>query len=121
MQLVALFRLAFAPAPCILALNLAAYKRLAGPLYKRYAVTPHLECFASQGNPKLEITNPKRTLRPETTSCTASCRLVAVSHPGILALGLVLRTSPKSETFRASIFVLRACLKALKVRGSDRL
>ncbi len=41
MQLRALFRLAFAPASCLLALNLAAYTRLAGPLCKRYAVTQH--------------------------------------------------------------------------------
>ena len=41
MQLNALLRLAFAPAPQAPLLSLAAYEQLAGPLYKRYAVTSY--------------------------------------------------------------------------------
>ena len=42
MLLVALFRLAFASAPDLLVLNLAAQAQLAGPFYKKYEVAPRL-------------------------------------------------------------------------------
>ena len=41
---IALFRLAFASAPNLLVLNLAAQAQLAGPFYKKYEVAPR-SCF----------------------------------------------------------------------------